>query len=137
MGARTALPARHRAHRPPRPSPTTLPPTPSRRRRTTSPLGTPSRLITGGHNTVGTYDFGAEENLIGSTTTGGSWTYVAESGTTNHNVLVVDSLHGDANYDKVVSTVTLAGNGAVPIGVTMAPNGSAAYVLDGPTTRST
>jgi YVTN family beta-propeller protein len=80
---------------------------------------------------VGTYDFGAEENLIASTTTAsGSWTYVAESGTTNHNVLVVDSLHGDANYDKVVSTVTLAGSGAVPIAVTMAPNGSAAYVLD-------
>jgi YVTN family beta-propeller protein len=80
---------------------------------------------------VGTYDFGAQENLIASTTTpGGSWTYVAESGTTNHNVLVVDSLHGDANYDKVVSTVTLAGSGAVPIGVAMAPDGSAVYVLD-------
>ena len=80
---------------------------------------------------VGTYDFGAQENLIASaTTSSGSWTYVAESGTSNHNVLVVDSLHGDANYDKVVSTVTLAGSGPVPIAVAMAPNGSAAYVLD-------
>jgi YVTN family beta-propeller protein len=80
---------------------------------------------------IGTYDFGAEENLIASTTTpSGSWTYVAESGTSSHNVLVVDSLRGDANYDKVVSTVTLAGSAADPIAVTMAPNGSAAYVLD-------
>jgi YVTN family beta-propeller protein len=80
---------------------------------------------------VGTYDFGPDENLIASTSTpSGSWSYVAESGTTSHNVLVVDSLHGDANYDKVVSTVTLAGSGAVPIAVAMAPNGSAAYVLD-------
>ena len=85
----------------------------------------------GASTPVGTYDFGAEENLIASTTTpSGSWTYVAESGTTSYNVLVVDSLHGDANYDKVVSTVTLAGSGAVPIAVAMAPNGSAAYVLD-------
>jgi YVTN family beta-propeller protein len=80
---------------------------------------------------VGTYDFGAEENLIASTTApSGSWTYVAESGTSSHNVLVVGSVHGDANYDKVVATVTLAGSGAVPIAVAMAPNGSAAYVLD-------
>jgi YVTN family beta-propeller protein len=86
----------------------------------------------GGATTLlGTYDFGAQENLIASTTTAsGSWTYVAESGTSNHNVLVVDSLHGDANYDKVVSTVTLAGSGPVPIAVAMAPNASAAYVLD-------
>lgn len=80
---------------------------------------------------VGTYDFGAQENLIGSVaTSSGSWTYVAESGTSNHDVLVVDSAHGDANYDKVVSTVSLAGSGPVPIAVAMAPNGSAAYVLD-------
>lgn len=80
---------------------------------------------------IGTYDFGAQENLIASTTTpSGSWTYVAESGTTNHNVLVVDSLHSDANYDKIVSTVTLAGTGPVPIAVAVAPNGTAAYVLD-------
>jgi YVTN family beta-propeller protein len=85
----------------------------------------------GASTPVGTYDFGTEENLIASTATAsGSWTYVAESGTTSHNVLVVDSLHGDANYDKVVSTVTLAGSGAVPIALAMAPNGSAAYVLD-------
>jgi YVTN family beta-propeller protein len=80
---------------------------------------------------VGTYDFAAQENLIASaTTSAGSWTYVAESGTSNHRVLVVGSLHGDANYDKVVSTVTLAGNGPVPVAVAMAPNASAAYVLD-------
>ncbi len=94
--------------------------------------GNALEAIYGGTTTaVGAYDFGAQENLIASTTTSsGSWAYVAESGTNSNNVLVVDSLHGDANYDKVVSTVTLAGNGPVPIAVAMAPNGSASYVLD-------
>ena len=87
----------------------------------------PSTPVTEGRQPLSASTISDEqENLIASTTTSsGSWTYVAESGTSNHNVLVVDSLHGDANYDKVVSTVRVVGSGPVPIVVAMAPSGSA------------
>lgn len=76
---------------------------------------------------VGTYSFGTEENAL-AVTPDGTRLYVAETGAADHNVLVFDSVAGQGN--ALVSTVTLAGSGAEPAAIAMAPDGDDAYVLD-------
>jgi YVTN family beta-propeller protein len=78
---------------------------------------------------VGTYSFGSEPNLIAATPDG-QRVYVAESGPGGGQVLVVGSLYGSSGYDKVLATITLPGTNPDPVAVAMAPDGSAAYILD-------
>jgi DNA-binding beta-propeller fold protein YncE len=82
-----------------------------------------------GWTVVGNYDFGPEENLIAATPDGTA-VLVAESGAPGGQVLVFGARFGAPGYDQLLSTVTLPGAAPQPIAIAMAPNGSAAYVLD-------
>jgi DNA-binding beta-propeller fold protein YncE len=79
---------------------------------------------------VGTYSFGPEEDLLAASPDGARL-YAAESGPGAHQVLVFNTTPGAGT--ALLSTVSLAGAGAVPVAVAVAPN--AAYVLDGTNDR--